>query len=194
MKKFFTLIAIVGFSSLFLFGCAAKKAGDIESSDGKQTHLEDEQIDITPLDLTEGDIAEDSIVTGDSNQLGGDYMNLNVDEIQSKLELSKVMFAFDEYTLSDSTKKLVEEAAEKLKGYPGLKIKVVGHCDKRGSNEYNLALGFKRSTSITNYLVNLGIEENRVKVESMGEESPIDNTDSEEAYNVNRRGEFLVEK
>jgi peptidoglycan-associated lipoprotein len=117
-----------------------------------------------------------------------------MEELQATLNLEKVHFEFDEYTLSEEGKKVVEANLAKLKDTGEIKVKVVGHCDERGSNEYNLALGFKRSSSIAKFLENLGFSADRIKVESMGEEAPLMTDATDEAYAQNRRGEFLLEK
>ena len=96
---------------------------------------------------------------------------------------------------------LTEEAREILSGdgkvlsqTPKLKIVIEGHCDERGTVEYNLALGEKRAMSAKSYLVNYGIEPSRISIVSYGKERPFDPGHNEEAWAKNRRAHFVVQK
>lgn len=105
--------------------------------------------------------------------------------------LHTVHFDYDQATLSADTRKELGDNAEWIKGHNNATIQIEGHCDKRGSTEYNLALGERRAKAVKNYLVNMGIKSNRLTVISYGEEKPLDPADSEEAYAKNRRANFV---
>ena len=78
------------------------------------------------------------------------------------------------------------------KQYPGVKIQVEGHCDERGSNKYNMALGDKRANAARDYLVSLGIDASRITTLSYGEERPFVEGQTEDAWSQNRRAHFVV--
>ncbi|MEO5800736.1 MAG: OmpA family protein [Gemmatimonadales bacterium] len=101
-----------------------------------------------------------------------------------------IHFEYNEFTIgADDTGRLDRKAAI-LKANPALRIRVTGHADERGSDEYNLALGMKRSVAAKDYLVRLGIDPSRIEVASLGREVPIDPSANEAAYAKNRRDEF----
>jgi peptidoglycan-associated lipoprotein len=87
---------------------------------------------------------------------------------------------------------ILEQKLRVLQANPGLQVEIVGHCDERGSDEYNLALGQRRSLSAKQFLVDRGINPDRISVRSMGEEQPIDMGHDEDAWAQNRRDEFIV--
>lgn len=108
--------------------------------------------------------------------------------------LLRIYFDFDQYVLTDSAKDQLTINADLLKAAPAVKVKVEGHCDERGSDEYNLALGEKRALATKNYLVSLGVAASRLSVISYGEEMPLDPATTEAAWAKNRRAEFKVQR
>jgi peptidoglycan-associated lipoprotein len=108
--------------------------------------------------------------------------------------LQSISFEFDQYTLSAEAQDVLVSNAAYIQANPGLKIRIEGYCDERGSDEYNLALGQRRALAAKNFLVSLGIDPLLLSVISYGEELPLDPTDSEEAYALNRRAEFKAER
>jgi peptidoglycan-associated lipoprotein len=106
--------------------------------------------------------------------------------------LADVRFAFDSYNVDATAQKTLGMNAEWLKANPEAKVQVEGHCDERGTNEYNLALGAKRARAAYDVLKSFGIEESRMGTVSYGEELPLDPRHNEEAYAKNRRAHFNV--
>jgi len=105
--------------------------------------------------------------------------------------LLNVYFEFDRYDLTaDALQKLADNATV-LKAYPEVGIIIEGHCDERGTVEYNLALGDKRAKSAKDYLVSLGVNPSQVSTISYGKERPLDTRQTEEAWSKNRRAEFV---
>lgn len=104
--------------------------------------------------------------------------------------LERVFFEFDQYTLTVQSRDALTNNAQFLKNNPGVKVVIEGHCDERGSDEYNLALGERRAAAAKNYLVSLGVAADRMTIISYGEEIPLDPRTSEEAWAKNRRAEF----
>jgi peptidoglycan-associated lipoprotein len=110
-----------------------------------------------------------------------------------KIVLEDVHFEFDKSTLTTLAKEILNENAKRLKENLGIKVIIEGHCDERGSREYNLALGERRAVSVKNYLSSLGIEDKRMKTISYGEERPLDPGHNERAWALNRRAHFVIE-
>jgi peptidoglycan-associated lipoprotein len=113
-------------------------------------------------------------------------------ELASVAGLQRIQFAFDQHTLSDQARETLAGNAAWLKANPGARVVIEGHCDERGSDEYNLALGERRALAAQNYLVSLGIAASRLSTISYGEERPLTPGQSEEAWEQNRRAEFKV--
>jgi peptidoglycan-associated lipoprotein len=103
-----------------------------------------------------------------------------------------VYFAFDDYTLSPEAQSKLNTTADYLRENPAAVMQVEGHCDERGSIEYNLALGQRRAQSVKNYLVELGIDPSRLPTISYGEEKPAVQGHDESAWSQNRRAEFVL--
>ncbi len=104
--------------------------------------------------------------------------------------LERVYFPFDQFTLTNKARRVLDANAIILKSYPALKVSIEGHCDSRGSDEYNLALGERRAHVVKNYLVSLGVGSDRFETISYGEELPADSAMTESAWAMNRRAEF----
>lgn len=105
--------------------------------------------------------------------------------------LERIHFEFDSYTLDAAAKRTLGMNAEWLKANPAAKITIEGHCDERGSDTYNLALGENRAKSAKAFLVTAGIAADRINVISYGEEKPLDPASTEAAWAKNRRAEFV---
>jgi len=107
-------------------------------------------------------------------------------------ELATVYFDFDRYNLKPGAKAALKNNAEWIKANPNQRVQIEGHCDERGTEEYNLALGEKRATTTKAYLVSLGVNESDIYTISYGEEKPVDMDHTEAAWAKNRRAEFKV--
>ncbi len=106
--------------------------------------------------------------------------------------LKDVLFEFDSYNLSGNAREILRGNADWLKSNPSARIEVEGHCDERGTSEYNLALGAKRSQTAKDYLVTLGISPERISTISYGEEIPVCTEPNENCWRQNRRARFVV--
>jgi len=117
-----------------------------------------------------------------------------VAELRKKegIKLSNIYFAFDDFSLSEQSKKMLVENAAWIMNNTQKKIVIEGHCDERGTEEYNIALGERRSNSSKRYLINLGVKTNQLSTISYGEERPADPGHNEEAWAKNRRAEFVI--
>ncbi|MDZ7833889.1 MAG: peptidoglycan-associated lipoprotein Pal [Desulfobacterales bacterium] len=103
-----------------------------------------------------------------------------------------VYFGFDDASLTKKAREILSEKADWLRENRGVEVTIEGHCDERGTKEYNMALGQRRAQSIKNYLVNAGIDESRLETISYGEERPVDSRHNEMAWAKNRRGVFKI--
>jgi peptidoglycan-associated lipoprotein len=108
--------------------------------------------------------------------------------------LNTIFFAFDKYDLTDSARQTLQGNSRVMKNYPDYGYVIQGHCDERGTIEYNLALGQKRANAVREYLVSLGVPQNRIRVVSYGEERPAAQGHGESAWSKNRRAEFEAEQ
>jgi peptidoglycan-associated lipoprotein len=104
----------------------------------------------------------------------------------------RVFFDFDKSAIKPEGRVTLQRQAEWLKKYPNVTVTVEGHCDDRGTREYNLALGERRATAVRNALVALGIAPNRIKTISYGKERPAVLGDNEAAWAQNRRGVTVI--
>ena len=110
---------------------------------------------------------------------------------ESKM-LKDIHFDFDKYDIRPGDAQILKENAALLMKNPGVKIQIEGHCDERGTVEYNLALGERRANSAKRYLSSLGLTGDRISTISYGEEKPLDPGHNEEAWTKNRRDHFIV--
>ena len=116
----------------------------------------------------------------------------SLEELNRSLLLEPVFFVLDSAELDERGRQTVEANADMLVRFPNWSVTIEGHCDERGTNEYNLALGDSRSTSARDYLISLGIEPSRIATVSRGEESPFCAQSEESCWSQNRRAHFVV--
>ena len=107
--------------------------------------------------------------------------------------LKDVNFNFDSYALDAKAKAILAENAKWLVANPGRKVQIEGHCDERGTNEYNMVLGANRAKASMEYLRTQGVEATRMSTVSYGEELPLDPRHNEEAWAKNRRDHFNLD-
>jgi peptidoglycan-associated lipoprotein len=103
-----------------------------------------------------------------------------------------IHFAFDSFLLTDQARQILIGKAEYLRTNPDIHFTVEGHCDDRGTSDYNIALGDRRAESVRKFLVNLGIDGNRLDTVSYGEERPIAMGHDEASWAENRRAQFVI--
>jgi peptidoglycan-associated lipoprotein len=113
-------------------------------------------------------------------------------EFSENTNLKDVFFDFDRYDVRAGDAKILDGNAAWLKSDANNLVLIEGHCDERGTNEYNLALGERRAKSTMNYLVSQGIQANRITIISYGKERPVCSEKNESCWQKNRRAHFLV--
>jgi len=112
--------------------------------------------------------------------------------ILKELQIPDIYFDFDKYNLKPLAQTTLKNGAPAYLKYTDYKLVIEGHCDERGTAEYNLALGQKRADEAAKYLTDLGIQKDRIKTISYGKEMPLDKGHTEEAWAKNRRDHFVV--
>lgn len=118
--------------------------------------------------------------------------NRSLDELNRDSPFRPVFFELDEADLDDMGRKTAQSNADLLKKYQSWVVTVEGHCDERGTAEYNLALGERRAVAVKTYLVSLGIAPDRIRTVSYGKEFPFDPGHNENAWTKNRRAHFVI--
>ena len=103
-----------------------------------------------------------------------------------------IMFEYDKYDVKESYKSELQAVSQWMTKNGSAKLSIEGHCDERGTNEYNLALGDRRAKAVKDYLVSLGVMSSRIETISYGEEKPVCTEQSEECWAKNRRAHFVI--
>lgn len=133
-----------------------------------------------------------STATSGASTMGGPQAGTQEDLVVNVGD--RVFFDFDKFSLKPEARATLEKQSAWLKKYPSVTIVIEGHCDERGTREYNLALGERRANSAKDYLVTLGINPSRVKTISYGEERPVALGSNEKSWAQNRRSVTTVSR
>ena len=120
------------------------------------------------------------------------FASKTLDQLNAEKPLADAYFDLDSQTIRDDAKAALQKDADWPKRWTSTKVMVEGHGDERGSAEYNLALGERRATAVRDYLVNLGIGNDRIQVVSKGKEAPVCTDANEACWQLNRRGHFVI--
>jgi len=120
------------------------------------------------------------------------FAKKTLEELNSEAPINTIHFDYDKFFVRDDAKSVLEQNAAWLKKWTSVKVLIEGHCDERGTEEYNLALGEKRAKSTFDYLVSMGISANRLKTISYGKSQPADTGSNEIAWQKNRRAKFTI--
>jgi len=120
------------------------------------------------------------------------FMSKTLEEINLEAPLQMIHFDYDKYFIRDDAKFVLEANADWLKKYDAPVIHIAGHCDDRGTEEHNLALGEKTAKSTLDYLASLGIPTDRIRTISYGKSMPMDPEHNEISWQKNRRAQFLI--
>jgi peptidoglycan-associated lipoprotein len=183
---FGTLVLLFFISSLSFISCSTKKIKSEEPAT-KPPAVKQDQTDKSRQQAGSKDQALKEKALSEE-----EARRLKEAAEKARFESEDIYFDFDQYLLSDSAKENLNKKAQWLKQFPAAKALIEGHCDERGSAEYNMALGQKRADAALQYLVSLGISANRLATVSYGKEKPIDPRSTEEAWARNRRAHFVL--
>ena len=120
------------------------------------------------------------------------FARKTLDELNAEQPLADAFFDVDQATIREDSRAALQRNAEWLRRWTSTRVTIEGHCDARGTREYNLALGDRRAGAVKTYLVSLGVEADRVVVISKGKESPICFDEAEECWRQNRRAHPII--
>jgi peptidoglycan-associated lipoprotein len=120
------------------------------------------------------------------------FARKSVEQLNAEHPMDDVFFDLDKSSLRDEAKPSLQKDADWLKQWGSVMVTVEGHCDSRGSAEYNLGLGNRRATAVRDYMLSLGVPGNRLTVVSKGKEQPFCRDENESCWQQNRRGHFLI--
>lgn len=179
MKKYWIVFVLV---ALVAYGCQKKIATQPDKSiTGQQDAAEAQK----PSEKVEK-VTEAKVSGIESKDLGAKAFEEKEGMFQD------VLFEYDKYEVKDTYKPVLQSVASWMTKNGAAKLSVEGHCDDRGTNEYNLALGDRRAKAVKDYLVTLGVPAARIDVISYGEEKPLCTQQTEECWTKNRRAHFVV--
>ena len=189
------LIATAILSLLLFSACGGKKTTNLpQYEDPEPVNVGNTQ-DQQPEDITETeDITEDqSVGLGDNTRVEETPLSeMTLEEINAAEFLKNVFFDFDKSELTDEAISQLEINGKWLIDHPSVKVIIEGHCDERGTEEYNLALGERRATAAREFLIRYSISPSRLMTASYGESRPLDTRSSEMAWAKNRRAHFRI--
>jgi len=169
MKKHVSFLIMITLALLLSAGCAKKATETPAPAPAPEQTAPVEK----PMTMTQTEVKETASATA--------------------ADLTRIHFDFDSYVLSGEARATLQQNAAILKSVPGLKVRVEGHCDERGSDDYNLALGERRAQATVDYLVSLGVSSGKLSTISYGEMKPLDPASNETAWAKNRRAEFVAQ-
>jgi len=189
MKRFFKFLPLVVIC-LSLAACAGRTTvredySSAAANESGATSVPDEGVGVGESGVNESDIGSKY-----SEAFTSDAERNAATDAAIKAGLKTVHFDFDRYTIKESDIDILKSDAQWLKDHPRVVVRIEGHADERGENEYNMALGEKRAMSVKRYIESLGVSGKRLSVISYGEEDPADPRHNEEAWAKNRRAEF----
>ena len=204
VKKSFCIFILILCLGLFLAGCAkrtvvvnreqpsvqkSEEARRLEAERAAKEAKEAKERELARIreeeaKMAQGKELEKSLVAKKEKGIEGEVF-------ESKL-LKDIYFDYDKYEIRQEDEGILKENAAFLKENPKMKIQIEGHCDERGTAEYNLALGERRANHTKKYLVSLGITLDRISTISYGKEKPLDPGHNEEAWGKNRRAHIVV--
>jgi peptidoglycan-associated lipoprotein len=193
MKKHLTLIGFIVvliFSLTIFTGCSEKKSV-VKSDD---TKVQETAPAPTPAQTTDTTKQSNVVAapTDSTNMKETANEQSSLVEATAKSPISDINFDFDSSSIRPDAREILKANADYLLKHKSSSVVVEGHCDERGTAEYNMALGQKRAQETKQYLVNLGIKESIINTISYGEERPLDPGNNEEAWAKNRRAHFVV--
>jgi peptidoglycan-associated lipoprotein len=178
MKKLVVLFVVL--SLALLFNACGKKTAKVEpvKEEPVVEKVEEPTTQVEKPVLSEEEIFQQKTIE-----------DLNKDGI-----LKKINFDFDKYQVREDMKSILQANANWILKFSTVQILIEGHCDERGTIEYNIALGEKRAEAAKNYLASLGVNAAKIKIVSYGKSKPLVQGIDEDSYFQNRRAEFVITK
>ncbi len=177
MKRF--LIIVLAVSFILLLSACSKKAAKVAPVQGPAVETVEEPV----AQVEKPYLSEEEL-----------FQQKSLEELNKDQVLKMIHFDFDMYAIREDMKPVMQANANWLLKFPSVEVLVEGHCDERGTIEYNIALGEKRAEAAKNYLVSLGLNAAKVKIISYGKSKPLVQGVDEASYFRNRRAEFVITK
>ncbi|MBF0100534.1 MAG: peptidoglycan-associated lipoprotein Pal [Desulfobacterales bacterium] len=186
-KKWIVVVLIFMSMFLFMVSCAKKQVQSTDTIDADKARLEADRL----AEQERARLAEEERLRKEREARemaereatgSAQHAFINVD----------VLFAFDSSELSSEAQEILGNKVTYLNEHSDIAVVIEGHCDERGTTEYNLALGDRRAAKVKRYLVDKGISASRMQTVSYGEERPLDASKGEDAYEKNRRAHFVI--
>jgi peptidoglycan-associated lipoprotein len=182
-KTFWDMVLVlIAATSLLITGCAS-------TVQQRQTEPVPEKTVPPKAELSKPE-QEDTVSKPPQDPQPRDLVAALAVDVQT-IEFRDIHFEFDKSELRDEARETLNLVAFVMFDHPELSVLIEGHCDERGSNEYNLALGERRANAAREYLIDMGVEPHRIDTMSYGEEVPLDPRHTEEAWEKNRRDHFV---
>jgi peptidoglycan-associated lipoprotein len=176
MKKLFTILLSISVIMLFLTSCnKGVKTEPVKVDKGTEKVVE-KQPKIEKPQLSEEEI----------------FQRKSLEQLNKEGDLNSIQFDFDKYTIKDEMKTVLQKNADWLINHKTVILTIEGHCDERGTVEYNMALGEKRAKAALDYLASLGVDIKSFRVLSYGKSRPFVDEHNEEAWLKNRRADFVI--
>lgn len=176
-------LALIAASLIMLAGCAQKTISKSDTQDNV-INKQEQQRNNTDQKQT-GKIPSMPVESVDSNN------SATARNVQDNM-FKDILFDYDRYDIAGADRQTLRTVSDFLSKHPEAQISVEGHCDERGTGEYNLALGDRRAKAVKDYLVSLGIASKKIDTISYGEERPSCKESSESCWSKNRRAHFVV--
>ncbi len=195
-----TIAVLAAALPLLSSGCGQKKVKTADESLATTSVSEVQAPDVTSPEagrIAEGDIAAQALQEGEEESLMAQAAaqaaeQTAVLEGRTNGPMLPIYFDFDKSSIREDQQDRLVGNGSFMKTNIGLRVRIEGNCDERGTNEYNMALGERRAISAKNYLINLGIAENQLETISYGEERPLNYGHDELSWSQNRRGDFVI--
>ena len=196
------ITVIVFLSTILLAGCG-RKAGSVapEPPDDMAASSEEADAEAGMPDgmgdeeaMSEADILAERAMMAEEQALQAEAMRQAemAEMAQAAFVNEDIHFAFDSFLLEPEAERILGEKAAWLQDNANVGVQIEGHCDERGTSDYNLALGERRANAVQQYLTVLGIDSGRLSTISFGEEQPLDPGHDEAAWGLNRRAHFVT--
>ncbi|MEO0250446.1 MAG: peptidoglycan-associated lipoprotein Pal [candidate division WOR-3 bacterium] len=198
VKKFSVILPVIFLTAVIIAGGCAKRVSTSQLDEGGAERSE------TPSEISKSEprsgedivaIAEPSLPRAEvyEDTIPGEPAKESSISSAIFKDIKDIFFDFDKYTIRDDSRAVLQTNASIIKNKKAKKVVIEGHCDERGTNEYNLALGERRAQSTKRYLAALGVNPSTISTISYGEEKPFCSNQNEECWQQNRRAHFVVE-
>lgn len=182
-RWYLAILVLLAFT-LAVGGCAKKKT--TSTPPGAQVQVKDESKWTPPPPPVKKPVVDEAALAAEAERRART-------EAVEELKSVTIHFDFDSYELSQEARAILALKANIMRRYSDVNVVIEGHCDERGTEEYNLALGERRARAAYEHLVILGVAPERMSLVSFGEERPVNTAHNETAWAENRRDEFIVQ-